>query len=294
MKEILRKIHLKSVIFINSITSILSIFIFSSFKLNNHIKNQASTPKKSQEIFILGNGPSLNSFLEKNLNKINEKDVLVVNYFALTSYFEFLKPSFYLMLDEDIYNFNPLIYNDYNKKNYELTSTFNKVSWNMTLFVPLKFKKSKLINLIKNENINIIFFNSTPVKGHRMVENFLYKTNLGMPKPETVTIPAIFLAINLKYTILNLHGVESSWLKDLKITHDNEVIVNLPHFYKGSESIAGHSTLKTLSAFLITQANCFSSHMRLQEYSIYNSCEIYNYTPESYIDAYKKVNLEEK
>ena len=290
MKSVLVKLYHSSHTVFQSLISIICVVLFSSHNANKQIKACIHDDKKNTECIIIGNGPSINNYLENSIDDISNKDTFVVNYFALTDFFKLVKPNFYLMMDKDIYTLNPTPFNNENKNNLELISILNKISWNMTIFAPNKFKNTPLIKAIFNKNVKIVYFNSTPINGIKFIENFFFKKNLGMPKPETVIIPAIFLAINLKYSCINLFGAEASWLKYLHVTDNNEVIVRLKHFYKNdSDSIQGHSTLSTLSTFLITQAHCFSSHMRLQEYSKYRSSQILNYTPESYIDAYKKV-----
>lgn len=294
MKAFLQNLYQIFILVFQSFISIICVVLFSSYYANNRIKSCIKYDKKSNECVVMGNGPSLKIFLENPFDEtLKNKDVFAVNYFALTEFFELVKPNFYLMMDEDIYKLNATPFNDENKKNLDLISLLNKISWNMTMFVPYKFKKSPLIKLILNKNIKIVFFNSTPINGITFLENFFFKNNLGMPKPETVIIPSIFLAINLKYSRINLYGAEASWLKYLHVTDDNKVIVRLKHFYKGTESIAGHKTLNTLSSFLTTQVYCFESHMRLQKYSVYKSSKVLNYSPESYIDAYEKVKIEQ-
>ena len=96
-----------------------------------------------------------------------------------------------------------------------------------------------------------------------------------------------------KYDIINLYGVEQSWLKHLSVTNDNQVNVGLPHFYTGPSDLGRHSTLDTLSTFLSTQVACFASHMRLAKYARYMGLKIRNHTPGFYIDAYERALSEE-
>ena len=166
-----------------------------------------------------------------------------------------------------------------------MISRFNEVSWRMNLFVPARYKKSKLLNSISNELVHIVTFNNTPVKGNQYLENILFRFNYGMPLPETVILATIFLAINHGYKYLNIHGVEQSWLKYLKVDDENRVSVALPHFDEDSGEI---SVKGTLSEFLYSQARVFQSHSRLEQYANYRGSKIVNYTPDSYIDAYER------
>ncbi|GET24192.1 hypothetical protein NT017_05210 [Prolixibacter sp. NT017] len=233
----------------------------------------------------MGNGPSLTTFLEKNTAAAAGKHVFAVNFFCNTEYFEKIKPSFYVLLDPNIFS-TPL--KTALKDNVEeLIERFKKISWEMYLFVPYKFKKSLFTQQLNNKNIKIVPFNSTPVQGYSFLENWLFKRNLGMPRPQTVINAAIFLALNMEFKVIHLFGVEQSWLKYLSINDDNSISVGLSHFYKDSDKTGEN---RTLSEFLTSQATVFKSHMRLQRYSERNEQLILNHTSGSYIDAYKRTN----
>lgn len=232
----------------------------------------------------MGNGPSLTSLFENNLDEISDKNIFAVNCFCLTNYFELVKPSFYVLLD-------PMIFEESvseNAKNHinELIAILNDISWQMVLFIPSKFNHSSLLKYFKNRKLIIVPFNSTPIHGITSLENYLFKRNFGMPMPQTVINATIFLAINMKFNIIHLYGVEQSWLKYLSVSNDNEVSVGLPHYYSGSDKTEEN---RTLSEFLLSQAATFKSHMRLQKYAKYCGTRILNHTPGSYIDAYERV-----
>lgn len=287
IKNILKKIYFFSILILNSLISLLCVIFFSSFRVNKGINDCIARDKKHDQCIIMGNGPSINDLFNKQKDHLNDKDIFAVNYFGLTEYFDDVKPKFYVMLDPGVFEMRS--YQDYGNQAKKLLVKFNKINWNMIIFVPTQHVNSNLTSLINNTNINIIPFNSTPIKNSlRVIENILFRLNLGMPLPQTVINAVIFLAINLKYKNINLYGVEQSWLKNLHVNNSNEVMVGLSHFYDGPSHLLKDQTLKTLSIFLRTQANCFESHMRLEQYSKYNGIEIINHTPNSYIDAYKR------
>lgn len=287
MKFYLQKAYFSIIVFSQTIVSLLSTLLFSSYRAGRLFSKCAEKYKKSNECIVMGNGPSITSLFEEKHGELSNKDIFAVNYFCLTGYFQLVKPNFYVLLDSNIFADN--LSENGNKQTEELIATFNEITWEMVLFVPEKFKNRRLVTSFLNEHVIVVPFNSTPVNGIKSVENFLYRNNLGMPVPQTVINAVIFLAINMKYDEIHLYGVEQSWLKHLHVTNDNQVSVSLPHFYAGPDSLGRHSTLRTLSAFLITQAACFSSHMRLQEYAKYKGNRILNHTPGSYIDAYERV-----
>jgi len=270
----------------NTLVSVLSVLFFSSFTCHRGIEKCKKRQKSHDECIVMGNGPSLSDFLDNNINETAQKQMFAVNFFCNSHYFEQIKPSLYILLDPNLFS-SP--YKNSLKKNIEeLITRFNKISWEMNLFLPYKAKKSSFTKQINNKNINIIFFNNTPVEGFRLIEDLLFKRNLGMPMPQTVINAAIFIALNLRFKVVHLCGVEQSWLKYLSISNNNEVRVGLNHFYKGSDKTGEN---RTLSEFLLSQVAVFKSHMRLQEYSCKNGLLILNHTPGSYIDAYKRASI---
>ena len=287
IKRFLKRTHYSATKLIDTSVSVVSVLLFSSFRVNKTMRECIEKYKKFNECVVMGNGPSITTLLEKKNSDLVNKDIFAVNYFCLTSYFDSVKPNFYVMLDPNLFLDDLSV--DGNMQVIELVNKFNEITWEMVVFIPVKFKNSKLVESFSNKKLIVVPFNSTPVKGLKMIENMLFESNLGMPLPQTVINAVIFLAINLKFDIINLYGVEQSWLKYLHVNNDNQVNVRLEHFYGGSDSLGRHSTLNTLSAFLYTQAACFESHMRLQEYARYSGERIFNHTPGSYIDAYERV-----
>jgi hypothetical protein len=286
IKNYLKDIYLFVSLLLNTSVSVFSVLLFSSFGVNKKMSKCVKKYRKSSECVVLGNGPSITSLFEQKRNSLYGKDIFAVNYFCLTNYFDMVKPKFYVILDPDLFT-DDLLGNE-NTRVDELIAKLNSVTWEMVIFVPVKFKNRRLTASFTNNKLIVISFNSTPIKGLECIENLLFKLNLGMPIPMTVINAVIFLAVNLKYDIVNLYGVEQSWLKHLHVTNDNQVNVGLPHFYGGPDDLGRHSTLNTLSGFLYTQATCFASHMRTEEYSKYNGRRILNHTPGSYIDAYER------
>src|ERR1035437_5994710 len=79
-------------LFIQSCNSILKIAF--RFRLNKKL------PKAVKDnCAILGNGPSLNYSLKNNLDFIKKCDILCVNNFAQSEYFQILKPDDYVLFD---------------------------------------------------------------------------------------------------------------------------------------------------------------------------------------------------
>ncbi len=284
MKKFLVKFYFFCVKIVNTIVSLLSVLLFSSFSTRAKLKKNRSEIKKNTECIILGNGPSVTGFLESIKNEVIQKDLFVLNFFGRTSHFKIIQPSYYLLIDPDLFSDN--IRESIKNQSKDLVVELNQVSWKMILFVPARYKNSGIINLITNPNLLITPFNTTPISGFTSIEYFIFKKCLGMPVPESVIIASIFLAIYFQYEICHLYGVEHSWLKDLKINEKNQVTVGLEHFYKDSNLT---DEKRVLSEFLLSQVRLFKSHMKLQNYSRHLGIKILNHTTGSYIDAYERV-----
>jgi hypothetical protein len=262
--------------------SLISVLLFSSFSVYNNINKRKFEIKKNTDCIIIGNGPSASAILKQN-KEFLQKDLFVLNFFGLTSYFKSTRPAFYILIDHDFFSENGNL--DLMSNVKDLIIELNQVSWKMMLFVPLRYSKSRVMNNLTNPNLIITPINTTPISGFEKVEYFIFKKQLGMPVAESVIIAAIFLAINFQYKTCHLFGVEHSWLKNLQINHNNEVLVGLDHFYEGS-SLTDEN--RGLSEFLLSQARLFRSHMKLQKFSQYQGVKILNHTSGSYIDAYQK------
>ena len=211
-----------------TIVSLISVILFSNLITVLKFKKHKNNLVKEDVCIILGNGPSLKSVIDSNLLKKRNKDVFAVNLFFRSEYFEVLKPKYYFLADTDI--FNPLIERHFNLVN-EIVETLNKVSWQMSLLIPSSKKRSKSLDKIINNNIKIVFLNTTPLNGSKAICHFFYKNNLGMPRAQTVINFAIFSAINLGYSKINLYGVDHSWTKDLSVNDQNEVCYGDRHVY---------------------------------------------------------------
>lgn len=161
----------------------------------------------------------------------------------------------------------------------------SEVDWKMVLLVPYRFRKSQLFKKVSSDYVNIKFYNDTPVKGFKSIMHFFYKNNLGMPISESVIISAIFIAINLKFNVINLFGVDQSWLKAVIVSEKNIVSIGFDHF-NGEKSRVEIKT--NLTEFLWSQARLFNSHQRLNGYAEAVSVKIINMSKNSYIDSYVK------
>ena len=170
-----------------------------------------------------------------------------------------------------------------------------KSTWEITLFCPYKGKKAKdwLDNIRQNKNIKIVFFNDTPIEGLSSWNRFFMGRGWGLPRPHNVLIPAISMAINSGYKEIYLAGADHSWLPMISVNDKNQALVNQQHFYDENATksdlmyklgMRPRRLHEILEKFMFT----FRSYFDLKDYAESRGVQIYNSTPDSYIDAFER------
>jgi hypothetical protein len=279
-----------------NITAVCSVFVQSDFFCKD-IKKIAV--RKSDEAVIVGNGPSLNDNFKTNINFFSGKSAFCVNDFAISGYFEVIKPDFYILFDSAYWlkNISKEL-GETNKRVFQLLK--DKVSWPMTIIMPLSAKQwswfKELPNL--NKNIRICYVNWTRIDCSKSLRNFMYSRDLAMPRCANVLINAIFLAINMGYKKIFLAGADHSWHEDIFVGDDNVVYrkgeycysegkVSLKPAFKNLEGTQVYKLHELFQLFSLT----FKGHQEIEEYARFAGAKVYNISKKSYIDAYERVPL---
>ena len=298
----MEKSHLQIFVedFTQSILSVLKILLFSKFSIK--------LPKAQQkDCVILGNGPSLNDFINESSSFIENKALFCVNFFARTDYYEQVKPQYYIITSPEYFvGEKKEDWTEDRLKTFQLIA--EKTSWPLEFNAPRLAKKSTAWReiLSANKNITIRYFNNTPIEGFRSLKHWAFKNNLGMPRPHNVLIPSILLGINMNFENIYITGADHSWTKELFVTEGNEVLLSQKHFYdKQAESEAigknkntpqpmykgGSRDKRKLHEVLMKFVYSFKSYWELQEYAQSSNVKIHNITPGSFIDAFPRLNL---
>ena len=108
-----------------------------------------------------------------------------------------------------------------------------------------------------------------------------------MPKAQNVLIAAVYLALNLWYSIIYLTWCDYSRLEGICLDKNNNICSIDQHFYWKERikwEFKFHKVLQSLSL-------AFKWHILLSDYAKYLWREIYNASEKSYIDAYKKYHI---
>ena len=243
---------------------------------------------------LLGNGPSLNKTIDQYKSFLNDKDLICVNHFPISDYYELLKPRYFMTSAPDLW------LDDIDEKfviasNRLFKAIAEKTIWNLDLYIPYEAKKYyRWRNHLKdNKSINIIYYNNVAVEGWRCFRHFFFKRNIGMPRPHNIMIPSIFNAINLGYKRIYLWGVDHSWLKDISVDENNNALINQKHFYDYDSSKettldkkgkGARKLYEILHKFMLA----FKGYFILREYAEWRNVKIINQTKGSFIDAFER------
>lgn len=247
--------------------------------------------KNSRELLILANGPSLNRTVAESAHFLEDKTLLSVNFFAVSPLFAQLRPELYLIAD-------PLFWIVPESRQKLFGALAAEVTWPMSLFIPRRAFKCKewQAMLAPNPNIRVYTYNTTPIDGFPAFCHFIFARRWGVPRPHNVLIPSIAVGLQLPFEKIYLAGADHSWLPEISVTDDNQVLMHQKHFYDQSQSQA--STVKKenlesarLYTILYHMYVAFKSYFVLEAYAQRKHKEVINVTTGSYIDAFKRLKI---
>lgn len=253
------------------------------------VRNGADAPRGDRPLYIMGNGPSLRTNLDNNLELLERSDTLAVNFAANTPEFRIVRPKYYVLAD-------PHFFRNISDKNVAaLLESLKAVDWRMTLFVPAKSRRS-VARMIGNPMVSVEGFNFLAAEGWKWLEQFMFRLRLGMPRPRNVLIPSIMIGIWLGYKKIYILGADHSWLKTLDVDSDNRVVSVQPHFYKEDshevERINRTYLDLKLHQVLESMTIAFASYHKINAYASRCGITIINATPGSFIDAFPRGSIE--
>lgn len=253
----------------------------------------------SKECAILMNGPSLNGSVQKHREFIQAKEMICANFFPLSSLYEEFRPSRYFIVAPELWY--PEVDDIFRSKSRELFTTLNeKTDWPLELFIPARASRySGWREMIENNpNIVINYINVTPIEGLKSIRHFFYNRKLGMPRPHNILIPSLMLSIYLNYRKVYIFGADHSWLPEISVDEDNRVLIRQKHFYDDGEVKPRPMNYKgvrdrKLHEVLIKFVHAFSGYHEINDYAKSKGVEILNATQGSFIDAFKRINIEQ-
>jgi len=248
------------------------------------------------QVIILGNGPSLMKSIESNRKTLGDYQLICVNHFAEHAVYQELKPGLYVMAAPENWmdDVEPY-YREKGKKLFEAITRYTR--WDIQFYIPHSAKKFKWWQDLVGENkyIHIRYFNVTPVSGFKFFRYFCYRQFLGMPRPHNVLIPSLMIALALGFKKIFLFGADHSWLKDVWVDDNNNVLLKQKHFYDLDRVKPRHMDYlgkgkRKMHEVLIKFYHSFKGYFEIDAFSKHEGTDIYNCTPDSYIDAFERLS----
>ncbi len=238
-------------------------------------------------MLILANGPSLAATLAEDSAVLAKYDKMAVNFAANTPQFALVKPQYYILADPHFFD------NTSDINVARLLENISNVDWPMTLFIP--FAAIRKCPLQSTDRLKIEGYNALGVEGFDWFVNWAYSSRLAMPRPRNVLIPAIMTSIGLGYKTIYLAGADHSWTSTLTVDETNAVLPSQPHFY--DEDPAEKERIRSvyreipLHSVLYSFYLAFKSYFIIERYALSRGIEIFNATPGSFIDAFRRKSL---
>ncbi len=244
-------------------------------------------------LYILGNGPSLCTSMETIKQNLFNNDCMVVNCFCNTELFKEIKPRYYVIADPSNLGSLENLSDSLKLETIKIVESLNAINWNLILIVPdFAFDGYLVSNLNKNHFINIYFYNTKNVlKYSSKLKN--WSENYIAPPAQTVLNTCVYLGIFLKYSEINILGMDMSWHEDLELDQKtNELFIVDKHFYGTKKRFATLDVNGIKPAhvheYLQCSVNALKSFIELKEFADYNNSKVYNLSPHSWVDAFER------
>lgn len=260
--------------------------------------------RKSNDLFILVNGPSLNSAL-KNKSKLKNKTLMCVNMMVNTDDYEFLKPSYYVIADVKFWqkmkgiSENSFLMEEQEKWDLISDNLVKKTKWDMVLFLPDLAKDNKELTrkLRSNKHISIVYFNiGVSFIGAKKVVLECWKKQLCLPELQNVLILCIYTGIVMKFKKMYLIGSDHSFFKNFYVDKDNNFYYEYSHSYDNKQSYKvpydSYGNKYNVGRVLKEYASLWEIYEKLKIFAEKNDTHIYNCCENSLIDVFDKISLD--
>lgn len=205
--------------------------LYLNVRYNHKRIDYSSLARGGKRALVLGNGPSLSDLLNEN-SKFDDTDLYVCNEFALSVYYETLKPTNYVIVD-------PVFFkecDEYVRVKETWHALINRTTWNITLFTAA-IEPSHL-NFIENilpDNFNWV--NILPIHFSGRNRYKILSRGLGLVGGLTVTHVSLQVALLKRYEEVYLTGVDLNWIESIKYDYTNHKLYLLKNHFYGEERV---------------------------------------------------------
>ena len=278
----------------NFLDSVIGTLQFSAHSFKERLKygnyrfsyNSSKNQGNQETIYILSNGPSLNTELNELLacEKFTNAKLFAPNFFAESDLFVQLKPCYYCLADPAFFSV------EIPEKTKDLFVLINtKVNWPMKLFIP-NWGEQYIKDYFTNKYIELIKISPLQYSGFKRFKFWSFKKGLAAPSFVNVVIMMEYVMLNLGYKKIFLCGVDHTHFANLAINDDNQLCIRQDHFYgEGNLKVMGpryNGQTWRMKDIVYNTYLTFLEHDVMRGYADYLDATIINYTKVSWIDSY--------
>lgn len=272
---------------------LLSAFIFFVFK-HKKVNGEGWSQDKFDKTIVLGNGPSLKIDMDRVLRESLTSEVYVLNYFAVTKYFNKIKPEYYVLTDRMFWDQNANT--DIKKDNEQLFLSLERVEWKMNIICPEAGFNHINKRLIKNKNIKVLKVNSVNIEFKtEKINLFALNKNIITPHFINGLVMVLWHAIYRNRLDIEIYGADFSLFKEYYIDQvTNDLYNSASHFYENSDAENNASrkypneAKKMLHTRMYQQWSSFYQMYLLSKMAKMRNIKITNFSSNSFLDCFDR------
>ena len=259
----------------------------STLKLSISSKKATINLKKTSHVCYIIDEDLPNCNIQTLVHNTKKIDVICTNNFVLNDSYTTIQPNICIIAYSTYCSI--ISGEDWDTQKRKIISKLYMATyWKTILVLPISDKNSWLILLrkYKNEFIEVVYFNDTKITGHFNFVKWCFNNNLGAPGGSSGLAHALCIAGRSNYSEIHILGEENDWIKRIKVDDENKVLVNL----NKKNNIYSFVTRKLHSLLYEYESNMRSLTL-INRLLVNKGCIVYNHTPESFIDSFKKKRL---
>ena len=273
-------------------------FFLNRKKDVSYLSTIQTMQKNSNILFVLGNGPSLNTTFENGTDFLKQKDVICVNNFVTTDLFVKLKPTKYMIADpSNLIGLDTLSDTLKNETVKVVNELQTKLNWHMDFILPDFAQTGYLYQTLRtNKFISFYFYNTKDVSK----TNYTYFQNLDenliAPPAQTVLNTCLWLGIKLRYDEIYLLGADTSWIERVRVDQTTNELYTIDRHFYGEVKRPLYSDVdgkipRKLHEELEADARVLRNYWELEAYAQHAGITVYNASAYSLIDAFNRKKI---
>lgn len=251
--------------------------------------------RHSDQLFVMGNGPSLTKDLERYGEEMMAHDRLVVNFMGASDLYEKLKPNVCVFLDDAFFVDPETLTKDMRDKVSRLVSALvEKTAWSLEIAVPEGAKDSHFVTrVLQNKNITVLCFGFTVPMPMDSEDMSGWLRNLHAAPGQNVLTTSIYLGIFWRYSKVWVLGADMSFHSQMRVEQDtNRLYIEDAHYYGSQRRYmycdARQTISRRMSSAMQEYMIVFSWFEKLRRLADYAGVKVVNASSFSWIDAFER------